>query len=125
MIYNEQPNEMAIGRLVALNTSIGMTLLPTGTISDVIYNGPSFAAGLAPGMKVTAVNGEQFSPDAMKNAIDAAKGTTAPIELIVTSGSQYRTYSVDYHGGIRNPHLVRDPGKPDYLSEILHPLASP
>jgi hypothetical protein len=30
---------------------------------------------------------------------------------------------VDYHGGLRYPHLERDSSRPDYLSEILHSLA--
>jgi hypothetical protein len=29
---------------------------------------------------------------------------------------------VDYHGGLRYAHLVRDESKPDYLSDILKPL---
>ncbi|MBZ5659366.1 MAG: hypothetical protein LAO08_03085 [Acidobacteriia bacterium] len=33
--------------------------------------------------------------------------------------------SLDYHGGLRFPHLVRDPSHPDYLSEILRPQAPP
>jgi hypothetical protein len=34
-----------------------------------------------------------------------------------------QTYSVDYHDGIRHPHLERDESRPDYLDEIFHPLA--
>jgi hypothetical protein len=26
---------------------------------------------------------------------------------------------VDYHGGLQYPHLVRVPGTPDYLSQII------
>ena len=37
----------------------------------------------------------------MRDAIDAAKNATAPIQLIVANGAQFRTYSVDYHGGLR------------------------
>jgi len=43
--------------------------------------------------------------------------------MIVTNGPQVQTYSVDYHGGLRYPHLVRDDSRPDFLSEIYRPLA--
>jgi hypothetical protein len=70
-------------------------------------------------MKITAVNGKQFSVDAIKDAIEGAKTTTAPIQLIVANGPAVQTYAVDYHGGLRYPHLVRDENRPDFLSEIL------
>ncbi len=69
-------------------------------------------------MKIVAVNGAQYSPDGMRGAIDAAKVATAPIQLIVANGAQFRTYSVDYHGGLRYAHIERDESKPDYLGEI-------
>jgi hypothetical protein len=30
---------------------------------------------------------------------------------------------VDYHGSVIYPHIVRDESRPDYLGEIIHPLA--
>jgi len=30
-----------------------------------------------------------------------------------------KTYKIDYHGGEKYPHLVRDDSKPDLLTEIL------
>jgi predicted metalloprotease with PDZ domain len=128
LIYNDQPNEIMENREVTrkamnLGSSIGLVVLNDGTVADVIYNGPSYKAGFGPGMKITAVNGQQFSPGVLKEAIDAAEATTAPIQLIATNGPQVQTYSVDYHGGPRYPHLVRDESRPDYLDEILRPLA--
>ena len=92
-------------------------------MSDVIHGGPAYNAGIGPGMKIVAVNGAQFSPEAMRDAIVAAKNTTAPIQLIVANGAQFRTFSVDYHEGLRYPHIVRDEGRPDYLGEITQPRA--
>ena len=124
LVYNDKPNEIqenreALRKAVSLNTSIGMTLFDEGTVVDVIYGGPSYNAGIGPGMKVTAVNGQQYSPDVLKEAIENAKSSSAPIQLIVANGPQVQTYSVDYHGGLRYPHLVRDDSRPDFLSEIL------
>lgn len=74
-------------------------------------------------MKMQAVEGRQFSTDELDDAIDNAKSTNAPIQLMLTNGTEFRSYRVDYHGGLRYPHLERDSSRPDYLSEILHPLA--
>ena len=53
-----------------------------------------------------------------RGAIEAAKGAAEPIQLIVANGAQFRTFSVDYHGGLRYPHIEREEGRPDYLGEI-------
>jgi predicted metalloprotease with PDZ domain len=125
LVYNDHPNEMqdnrdAVRRSVDLSLSMGLRLTDDGTIGDVIYDSPSYKAGLGPGMKITGVSGKQFSVEAIKDAVQEAKTTAAPIELIVSNGPAAQTFSVDYQGGLRYPHLVRDQGHPDYLSEILH-----
>jgi predicted metalloprotease with PDZ domain len=127
LVYNEQPNEMqlnseATGKSISLSLSMGTTVTDDGAIVDVIYGGPSYAAGLGPGMKIAAVNGRQFSPATLREAVNAAKGTADPIQLVVANGAQFHTYSVDYHGGIVYPHIERDDSHPDYLGEIFHPL---
>jgi hypothetical protein len=70
-------------------------------------------------MKVIAVNGRKFSADGLHEAIKAAKGNSEPIELIVENTDYLKTYKLDYHGGEKYPHLVRDESKPDLLSEII------
>jgi hypothetical protein len=32
---------------------------------------------------------------------------------------RYRTIAIDYHDGLRYPHLERIEGKPDYLTSIF------
>ena len=44
---------------------------------------------------------------------------TAPIELLVENTDYYKTYKINYTGGEKYPHLVRDESKPDLLTEIL------
>jgi len=124
LVYNDQPNEIQenrdeVGRKINLSLSIGLRLSDDGTIEDVLYDGPSYSAGLGPGMKITAVNGSQFSADTLKEAIEAAKAEPAPIQLIVANGPAVQTYAIDYHGGLRYPHLVREENRPDFLGEIL------
>ncbi|MGH9683234.1 MAG: M61 family metallopeptidase [Candidatus Acidiferrales bacterium] len=129
IVYDETPNEMeanedAVERQIDLSLSAGMIVTEDGTVRDVIHGSPAYAAGLGPGMKIAAVNGGEFSLDALREAVIAAKSATTPIELLVANGAQYQKFAVDYHGGLRYPHLAREASKPDYLGEILHPLAS-
>ena len=72
-------------------------------------------------MKLIAVNGRKFSVALLKQAIKAAKGTTAPIELLVEDREFFKTLRVDYHDGERYPHLERDASKPDVLEQIIQP----
>jgi predicted metalloprotease with PDZ domain len=126
LVYNEQPNTMMeiaeeLARRASFSLTVGFTASDDGVVGDVIHGGPAYNVGIGPGMKIVAVNGAQFSPEAMRDAITAAKNTTTPLQLIVANGAQFRTYSVDYHGGLRYPHIERDESRPDYLGEITHP----
>jgi predicted metalloprotease with PDZ domain len=102
--------------------SLGLSLGGDGTVSDSIYNGPAFKAGITSGMKVVGVNGRVYSPDLLNDAIKASKNSSQPIQLLVVADEYYKTCTIDYHEGERYPHLVRDASKPDYLGEILKPL---
>jgi predicted metalloprotease with PDZ domain len=92
-----------------------------GTLLDVTYGGPSYEAGLGPGMRIVAVNGLQYSRDELRSAVQASKSSSDSIRLIVSNGAAISTYSIDYHGGPRYPHLERDLTRPDHLGEIIHP----
>ena len=128
LVYNEQPNEFqqnadTVRKRLNLDLSIGLVVDHDGFVGDVIRDGFAYKAGIGPGMKITAVDGRQFTLDALKESIDAAKSTTSPIQLIVANGPQVQTYSIDYHGGLRYPHIERNNGMPDFLSDIIQPLA--
>ena len=85
------------------------------------WNGPAFMAGLASASTLIAVNGREFNAERLREAIAAAKGGSAPIELLVKNGEEYKTLRVDYHGGLKYPRLERIAGRPDRLSAILAP----
>jgi hypothetical protein len=72
-------------------------------------------------MKVIAVNGRRFSGNVLRDALRLGKNSSEPLELLVENAEYYRTYKVDYHGGEKYPHLVRDSTKPDLLGEIIRP----
>jgi len=122
VVYDETPSPMEGGRgrrSVGTRYSLGLELGADGNIADTIEGMPAALAGIGPGMKLVAVNGRRFSPEVLKDALKAAKDGTAPIELLVENTDYYKTYKIDYHGGEKYPHLVRDESKPDLLSDIL------
>ncbi|WP_345778417.1 M61 family peptidase [Dyella sp. 2HG41-7] len=100
--------------------SVGMVVNGHGRIADVQWNGPAFKAGLVPGLTIVAVNGHDYSGEVLKDAVTAAKTSQAPIELLVKNVDVYSTVKVDYHEGLRYPHLVRGDGK-DLMGAILAP----
>jgi predicted metalloprotease with PDZ domain len=125
LIYNDQPNEImatqeAEAQRADFTFTVGATVANDGTVLDVIHGGTAYDAGLAPGMKIIAVNGQQYSPDGLRDIISAAKTVLNPMQFIVANGAQFKTISMDYHDGLKYPHIERDGTKPDYLGEIYH-----
>ena len=90
-----------------------------GTLSQVIWNSPAYLAKLTEGAQILAINGTAYDADVLKDAIRAAHGTQAPIQLIVKIGDRYMVANLDYHDGLRYPHLERDTAEPARLDEIL------
>lgn len=125
LVYNDKPSPVvkaAEARFGGANLvySLGVTLGKGGDIMDVLWDGPAFKAGLSPGMKIVAVDGKEFSSDAVKDAVTAAsKDKSKPVELLVKNFDQYQTLRIDYHDGLKYPHLERIEGKPDQLSDLL------
>jgi predicted metalloprotease with PDZ domain len=123
LVYDDVPSEMERGgeansHFIDVAYSIGLDLRDDGTITDTTEGMPAALAGIGPGMKLIAVNGRQYSAEVLRDALRAGKTATAPLELLIENTDYYKTYKLDYHGGERYPHLVRDASKPDLLSEI-------
>jgi predicted metalloprotease with PDZ domain len=107
---------------VDLSFSLGFTVEVAGgddgnSILDVIPGSPAAIAGIAPGMRLLAVDGRKWSPDWLRVAVRNAKNSQEPIELLLENDEFIRTFAVDYHGGERYPHLESTQGA-DVLSEI-------
>jgi predicted metalloprotease with PDZ domain len=101
--------------------SIGLVLNETGHIVDTVEGMAAAKAGIGPGMKLVAVNGRRFTADVLRDALKAGKNSSEPLQLLVENTEYYKTYKLDYHGGEKYPHLVRDESKPDMLGEIIKP----
>jgi predicted metalloprotease with PDZ domain len=90
-----------------------------GTIDQVIWDSPAFKAKLTEGGQILAINGVAYDPDVLKDAIRAAHSRQQPIELIIKTGDRFMVANLDYHDGLRYPHLERDTAEPARLDEIL------
>jgi predicted metalloprotease with PDZ domain len=92
------------------------------SVIDVVFGGPAQRAGIIPGVKLIAVNNHQYSAGVLRDALKAAAHGAPAIDLLVKNGEYYQTHRIDYHGGERYPHLVRDDSQTDLLSSIIAPL---
>lgn len=134
LTFSETPNEFEhvneiANQEVNFQFSLGIFVHAPGgedgdQILDVIPHSPSADAGLAPGMRLVAVNGRKWSPEILRDAIKRAKGTSEPIDLLAQNGDFYQTCRIDYHGGERYPHLEPVSGKVDMLSDITRMKAA-
>ena len=102
-----------------LSYSIGLKVKEDGTIDDVRYGGPAQKAGVAPSTKLIAVNNRQFKPVVLREAVAKTATDPKPIELLIQTGEYYEMHRIEYQGGERYPHLLRDAASPDLLSEII------
>ena len=101
--------------------SIGVIVKSDGEIEDTIVGMDAAHAGVGPGMKIVAVNGRRFSFQVLRDGLSASKGNSQPLQLLVEDTDYFRTFNLDYHGGEKYPHLVRDESKPDLLTDIIRP----
>jgi len=112
----------AANKLTNVAYSLGMAVKEDGTILDARIGAPVQVAGIAPAVKLIAVNGRAFDAAVLHEAIAKAAKDPAPIEMLIRDGEIFKTFRVDYHAGERYPHLVRDEAKPDLLTAIIAPL---
>ena len=104
---------------------LGFTVRSEGgndTISEVWWDSPAFKAGMTPDMQIQGVNNQVFSIATLKDAILAAEKKNGPIKLLLKRENEFITVNLDYHGGMRYPHLERVESTTDRLDEILSPV---
>jgi predicted metalloprotease with PDZ domain len=125
LVYTEAPNMFtdpwALDGSLNAYGSLGIHVTSDGTVDDAWPGRPAFAAGISNGMKIVAVNGRRFSVDSLTRAVRASTNATAPLEFIVENGGYFKVMNVDYHGGLRYPHLERAAGTTDLLTTIAAP----
>ena len=72
-------------------------------------------------MELVSVDGQAYTPEVLKKAVIAAEKTSTPIQLQFLRGDAYKVIALDYHGGLRYPHLERVASTPARFDDILAP----
>ena len=130
LVYNDNEPEWLKKaesvRGVSFATSLGFSVKldnpdSHGSLDNVAWDGLAFKAGITPDMQLQAVNDQKYTVAGLREAILAAEKNKEPIKLLLKRGDEFVTVSLDYHGGMRYPHLERVETTPDRLDAILAP----
>ncbi|USI73552.1 hypothetical protein [Sphingomonas morindae] len=122
LVYTDKPtptfeqNEQEAGG-ADFSYSIGLTIADDGRVRAVSWGGPAFQAGMAPGVRITAVAGAPYTRAALHDA--ARKTTMTPVVLTWEQDGRSKTRTIGYHGGLRYPRLQRIAGRADELTSLL------
>ncbi|HEY7976891.1 MAG TPA: hypothetical protein VID67_01760 [Rhizomicrobium sp.] len=124
LVFTDKPTDYiksseGVRKNTDLLFSLGVILDKKGAVTEAMWDGPAMKAGITVGTEIVAVNGNAYDADDLKDVITDAKTGSAPIQLLLKDSDQYRTVSVNYHGGLRYPHLERLPNTPALLDNLL------
>ena len=125
LIYNDDEPDWVkhpdSSRATSFATSLGFSVKGDGSLQGVWWNSLAFKAGITPDMELQAVNDQKFSIVVLREAVLSAEKSKEPIKLLLKRGDEFVTVNIDYHGGLRYPHLERVETIPDRLDAILAP----
>jgi predicted metalloprotease with PDZ domain len=127
LVYNDNEPEWLkkadSSRGASFATSLGLSVSskPDGSLENVWWDSVAYKAGVTPDMQLQAVNDQKYTAAGLREIIFAAEKSKEPIKLLLKRGDEFVTVSLDYHGGMRYPHLERVETTPDRLDEILAP----
>jgi C-terminal processing protease CtpA/Prc len=88
---------------------------------SVLWDSPAFNAGVSVGDQIVAVNNRTFDADSLKQAIKEAIGNGTSPELLVKGADLYRSVKLEWHGGLRYPHLEKVGKGEGTLDALLAP----
>jgi predicted metalloprotease with PDZ domain len=108
---------------VNLAASIGLLVKEDGKVVDVVPGKAADRAGIAPGMKLLAVNGRRWSTERLREAVAATRDGKGKLELLLENTDFFHSFKLDYSEGDKYAHLERDANKPDLISDIFRPRA--
>lgn len=125
LVYNDsEPDWMKKAdptRPTSFATSLGFSVRQDGGLDGVWWDSPAFKAGITPDMQLQAVNDQKYTAAGLRETILAAEQGKNSIKLLLKRGDEFLTVALDYHGGMRYPHLERVETTPDRLDAILAP----
>ncbi|MEK7484067.1 MAG: hypothetical protein AABZ60_07030 [Planctomycetota bacterium] len=105
-------------RAVYATASLGMVIAEDGKILEVLPGKTADRVGLFKDMKVTAIDGIQFSSLHFQKSLRSQKPI---LEFLIQQGEFFRLYQVPGAEGLKYLKLERLLQQPDLLSEILSP----
>jgi predicted metalloprotease with PDZ domain len=108
----------ALAGLMDLRFGPGVMVAANGAVIEVIWDSPAFGAGLTQGMRITSVNGQPFSPAAMRTAFAG----TAPVALTLQRGEEKLQASLP--APALQPWLEATRPGPTRLDTVLAPRIS-
>ena len=125
LVYNDKPNaSLTDGEARSeghdWRFSLGFSVNKEDVIGEVLPDSPAGKAGMVVGAKLLGIGGHVYTPRAVEAVLADTKGGTGPIDVVVADGDALRILRLDYHDGLRYPHLERIEGRPDVLSDIIH-----
>lgn len=125
IVYNDEPSaarKKADGDRKRLDAreALGLIVNDDGEAAEVVPGSPADAAGLAPGMRIAAIDGWRYTRERMAEAI-AASATSGRISLLAVHGDRFREMVITYDGGARYLALERIPDRADLFVSILAP----
>ena len=128
LTYRETPTRFLklseqAGKAIDLSFSLGLVLREDGVVVDVLPDAPAARAGLAPAMRVLAVNSRRFTPDLMREAVRETR-RRPDVDLVMENGDLIRPHHLAYRAGARYPALERLPDRPDLLEAIYRSAVS-
>jgi len=101
LVYTRQPNAFMEASDDLQHTkdqwySYGIRLNKDDRVTDVREGSPAWSAGIAPGMKIMAVDGQAYTDEVLKYVSERAVHSTAPTAFLVQQDGWYRTLAVNY-----------------------------
>jgi predicted metalloprotease with PDZ domain len=126
LVYNDKPNKFTEGRAARRRGvdewfGLGLIVSGEGTVQDVREDSAAWNAGISPGMKLIAVNSQTWDAGTLEWAVKHVRSSRENLVFIGENNGFVGTYTVNYHGGLRYPHLVRIKGVPDMFAKIMAP----
>jgi len=126
MVYRDTAGELFKNRdsedkTITLTSSIGLLLNDDGQVVDVVPGKPADKAGIGPGMKLLAIRERRWSSERLHQAIAATRDGREKLVLLLENQEYFKTFTLDYAEGEKYPHLEREEGKADVLTEVFRP----
>jgi predicted metalloprotease with PDZ domain len=105
----------------SFSLGLNVSMRDYGQVTEVVWGSPGFDAGLTAGTTLVAVNGREYRPERLREALVIAHSAHTPIELIVKNLDRYRVVRIPYYDGPKYPRLERVEKSEDRLSAIVKP----